>query len=414
MKAVILAGGLGTRLEKINADIPKPMTEIHGKPVLLYQLEALKNEGIREFIFVTGHLSEKIEEFFKDGSSFGVRIEYFVEKEPLGTAGALFRLMPEEDFLLCNGDLVFSFSLNQMLHFHQKNNALATLFAHPNSHPYDSTLILRDEESRVTGFLTQEKPHRYENLCNAGIALISPSLLKLYNYKGKADFDRDVIRPAVKTGRIYAYKSFEYVKDMGTPERLRTVAEDIQNKIVQERHRALRQKAVFLDRDGTINEHNGYVTRPEDFFLMPKAAEAIAQINKKGYLAVVVTNQPVIARGDCDEKTLHEIHKRMEVLLGEKGAYTDGIYYCPHHPHKGFENEVEELKISCDCRKPSPGLLLRAKEDFNIDMSLSFMVGDSPTDAQAGERAGCTGILLGKKEEGAAYDDLYEFALKLG
>lgn len=415
MKAVILAGGLGTRMGDCCNNIPKPMLPVAGKPVLEHQLEALKKEGVTEFIFVTGYLGEKIQEYFQDGRRFGVSVSYFHEEEPLGTAGALSELGLKEDFLLCNGDLIFSFSLEAMADFHKKNNALATLLTHPNSHPYDSTLVCADANNCVTDFLKPDGGSRdAQNLCNAGIQIISPKLLAGCKGKGNKNLDRDVILPALETGRVYSYKSFEYVKDMGTPERLEAVERDINEGIVEALHRNKKQKAVFVDRDGTVNVHKGYITDPDDLELITDAAKAIVGFKSKGYHVIIVTNQPVVARGDCDESRLRKIHNRLEALLGEEGAYVDAIYYCPHHPDKGFENEVEELKITCDCRKPSPGLLLRAMKDFNLDMSQSFMAGDSVRDVQAGINAGCTPVFLaqqaGDTPEGVkSYKSLYRF-----
>jgi len=123
-------------------------------------------------------------------------------------------------------------------------------------------------------------------------------------------------------------------------------------------------------------------------------AEAIRMINRSGYLAIVVTNQPVIARGEVTWEMLNEIHRKMETLLGEQGAYLDDIFVCPHHPDKGFPGERPEYKVNCDCRKPKPGLLLRAAEKYNIDLSDSWMIGDRPQDAAAGAAAGCQTIAL--------------------
>ena len=400
MKAVILAGGLGSRMGEACSSLPKPMLNLAGKPVLEHQIERLKREGITEFILVTGYLGEKIEEYFKDGSSLGVSILYYREREPLGTAGALFELGLTEDFLLCNGDLIFNFCLDKMVDFHRSKNALATLFTHPNSHPYDSTLICTDNENRVIDFLkSDERECGAENLCNAGIQIISPHLLEMYEKGGSKNLDRDIIFPALSTGRIYSYKSFEYVKDMGTPERLESAESDLEHGIVESCHLLKKQKAIFLDRDGTVNVHKGYITSPEDIELIPKVTDAIKGFKARGYLVIIVTNQPVIARGDCDESTLKRIHNRFEALLGKEGAYVDAIYYCPHHPDGGFENEISELKRACNCRKPAPGLLFRANAEFNIDMSQSFMVGDSMRDVEAGINAGCTSILLSEKEE---------------
>lgn len=415
MKAVILAGGLATRMGELCLDTPKPMTMLCGKPVLLHQLEALKNEGISDFIFLVGHLSEKITDFFGNGSAFGVSISYFHEKEPLGTAGALFKIKPEEDFLLCNGDLVFNFSLRSMLAFHRKNKALATLFVHPNSHPHDSALIEANRNGKITKILQKhESKSTCRNLCNAGLHIISPKLLEMFDLKGKANLDRDIIEPAISTGRIYAYRSFEYVSDMGTPERLSKVERDLIDKVPERRHKDKVQKAVFLDRDGTINIHKGFITFPDEIELIPYAADAIKAFRAAGYLVIVITNQPVIARGDCSKEELEKIHGRLEMLLGKEGAFLDDIYYCPHHPDSGFDGEIKELKIKCTCRKPSPGLILQAQKDYNINLSQSFMVGDSEADYEAGKAAGCTPILLSDdathNEYNNTFRDLYDFS----
>ena len=164
---------------------------------------------------------------------------------------------------------------------------------------------------------------------------------------------------------------------------------DILSGKVKARNLSQKQKAIFLDRDGTINKYVGFLTKPEEFDLLPGVAEAIRQINHSGYLCIVVSNQPVIARGDCTFEQLQEIHDKMETLLGQEGAFVDAIYYCPHHPDKGFEGERPAYKIDCNCRKPKPGLLLQAAKDWNIDLSQSYMIGDSDRDVEAGNAAGC-------------------------
>lgn len=420
MKAVILAGGYGKRLKSINKDIPKPMTVICEKTVLEHQISVLKNEGITDFIFITGYLGDKISDYFNDGKKFGVNITYFIETEPLGTAGALFRLNLTEDFLLCNGDLIFNFSLKKMIHYHKSKNALATLFTHPNNHPYDSTLVCANNDGCITKFIKESVRDGYcQNLCNAGIQIISPELIKLFSFDRAADLDKDVLMPTVHTGRIYSYKSPEYVRDMGTPERLSSVERDLNQGIVELRHIKYKQKAIFLDRDGTVNKHKGYITKPEDLELLKGIPEAINIFHDLGYLVIIVTNQPVIARGECTTDDLKKIHNRLETLLGEKGAFIDEIYYCPHHPDKGFPGEIEELKIKCDCRKPEPGLLFKASDDFNIDLSKSYMVGDSERDIKAGKKAGCKVVSIGEfceelyNESDMNAHNVYDFALQL-
>ena len=361
--------------------------------------------------------SARLDLMTASGEAFGVRLTYFHEETPLGTAGALFRLPLEGTFLLLSADLLFDFNLNAMLAFHRKNGALATLFAHPNTHPADSTLIDADETGRVLRFLPKEgRTGYFANLCNAGIQLIEPELLRRFPHTGVCDLDREVLAPAAATGRLFAYKSCEYVRDMGTPERLSAVQADLAAGTVQAKNKKNKQRAVFLDRDGTLNVKNGFVTSPEQLTLLPGAGAAVRRINELGYLAVLITNQPVIARGECSEQTLRTIHNKLETLLGEEGAYLDAIYYCPHHPEGGFPGEVPALKIVCDCRKPAPGLIFRAARELNIDIPASYMVGDSWRDVACAANAGCAPVFLGPALPAdapagtALYPDLKAFA----
>ena len=417
MIAVLMAGGKGTRISSVTKDIPKPMIRIGGKPVLEHQIETLKRQGITDFIITVSHLGSVIMDYFGDGSGvspatgkpFGVKIRYFNEKTPLGNAGALFYLEQylTDDFLLLNGDLMFDFDLKRFLLFHRESGGTVTLFAHPNSHPYDSGIIAADEHGLVRRWITKEdpKPEYYENLVNAGIHIVSPKIFPLVSarhteYAGgpRIDLDRDLLKPLVQKEEVYAYRSPEYVRDMGTPERYQEVCHDFANGIIQAKNLANRQKAVFLDRDGTINRYIGFLRDPAQMELIPGAADAINEIHKNGLLAIVVTNQPVIARGEVTWEGLHNIHNRMEMLLGMEGAYLDDIFVCPHHPDKGFHGEVPELKMICSCRKPKPGLLLAAAEKYNIDLSRSWMIGDSASDVSAGQAAGCRSIQLTEKK----------------
>ena len=205
----------------------------------------------------------------------------------------------------------------------------------------------------------------------------------------KVDLDRDVLEPLIAEGGLMVYDSPEYVKDMGTPERYQSVSHDLKMGFVQAKNLKYKQKAVFFDRDGTINIYKGFITSAEDLELIPGIAEVIKRINESGYLTIVITNQPVIARGECTLEELDMIHKKMETLLGIQGAYIDDLFYCPHHPDKGFKGERAEYKIDCDCRKPKPGLLYQAAEKYNISLKDSYFIGDDERDMEAGRCAGC-------------------------
>lgn len=413
MKVVIMAGGRGTRITSVASDIPKPMIKIGDKPVLEHELECLRSQGFTDIIITVSHLGQIIMDYFGDGSkvspatgkSFGVHIEYYFEKEPLGNAGALFKIKEKltEDFLLLNADALFDVDFNRFVDYHRQHGALVTLFAHANDHPYDSGLLLVDKDNYVQQWLTKEdaRPQYYRNIVNGGLHVLSPKVLDVEINTPKVDLDRQILKPLAGTGRkMLCYNSPEYAKDMGTPERYYAACADYKSGKIQGKNLRNKQKAIFLDRDGTINKYVGYLRTPEQFELLEGVGEAIRKINLSGYLAIVVTNQPVIARGEVTVDGLQQIHNKMETMLGKEGAYLDGVYYCPHHPDKGFAGEVEELKIVCECRKPKAGLLLQAAKDFNIDLSQSWMIGDSENDVLAGKNAGCKTALIGETDYG--------------
>ena len=416
-----MAGGRGTRISEMFPDIPKPLIPIKSaegleKPVLEWEIESLAVQGFKEIILTVSHMHEIIEDHFGDGSRLGVSIEYFVEEQPLGNAGALFKLRDQltEPFLLLNADAVFDIDFNRFVEYRRAHGGLVTLFTHPNSHPYDSGVLIADENGAVQRWLTKEdiRPQWYQNRVNAGLHVIDPTVLDITGINAEAvgtevggkrvkvDLDRQILKPLCGTGKMFCYNSPEYVKDMGTPERYKAVCRDFQKGIVAAKNLSHPQKAIFLDRDGTINKYVGFLRNIDEFELITGAAEAIKKINSSGYLAIVVTNQPVIARGEVTVSELQLIHNKMETLLGEEGAYLDAIYYCPHHPHKGYEGEIPDLKIDCDCRKPKPGMLLKAAEIFNIDLSTSWMIGDGENDIKAGKTAGCKTALIGEGDYG--------------
>ena len=425
MQAVIMAGGKGTRLASITKDeIPKPMVPINGKPLLLWQVEELKKYGIHDIIMIIGHLGNKIQEYFDDGSRFGVSISYIIEDTPLGTAGAfsyLRELLAEDYFLLVFGDVYFSIDIHRMEAFHRAHASIATLFVHPNSHPADSDLVILAQDGRVLKFDSKHNVRDYwfDNCVNAGFYILNRDVCDFIPKPEKKDLEKDILMPLVNAGQpIYGYRSPEYIKDIGTVERITQAEKEIATGFISGKCLTNKQKCIFMDRDGTINVHKGLVWKEEDFILESHAAEAIRLINQSGWLGIVVTNQPSVARGLCDIADIDNVHKKMATLLGNEGAYLDDVFFCPHHPDKGYPEENPAYKIPCRCRKPQTGMIDDAVMKYNIDLAASWIIGDTTMDIQTGRNAGIHTalVLTGEGGKDRKYDaapdlicaDIYE------
>ena len=393
MQLVIIAGGKGTRLGL--KDIPKPMCPIAGKPLLEHQIELAKQYGITEIFILSGHLSQVIIDYFGDGSKWNVKITHVVEPYPLGTAGSLKLLEGKLDsrFMVFYGDIVMDFDINAFIAFDEAcSDNLGTLLVHPNNHPYDSDLVEVDDHHTITGFLSKPHPEGllYRNLNNAAVYIFDSRIFKYIPKDKASDFGKDIFPLIVNEGeKLCAYDTPEYIRDMGTPDRLKIIEKDFISGLVHKLNKSYPRRAIFLDRDGTINKNMDTHPTVEDFELLPGVAEAVKLINENHLLAIVITNQPMISKGFLSFENLDLIHKKMETLLGQEHAYIDAVYFCPHHPDKGFPGEVPSLKIDCNCRKPKPGLILQAAKDFNIDLKSSWMIGDNDTDVEAGKNAGC-------------------------
>ena len=398
----IVSGGKGTRLQAEFEDTPKSLVPVAGKPVLQYQLEVAARSHIRKAYVLTGHLSAQVEAYVRRHRPVGaLEVECVREPEPLGTAG-VFHLLESHlrdstnRLIVMYGDLICNMDLRRLIQFHDAHDGIASLTAHPNDHPFDSDLFDVRSDGRVTH--VHKKPHPegawLGNLVNAAVYVIDRKVLD-YVPRVKSDWMHDVFTDHfLRRQKVYAYRTSEFIKDMGTAARLEETEKSVRSGRYDAWTYEHKRPCIFIDRDGTINRHVELCHTLDEFELLEGAAQAIAMINRSEYLAIVITNQPVVARGLCNLDELRQIHLKMETLLGREGAYVDGLYFCPHHPHSGYAEEVPEYKVRCQCRKPGTQMFLRAQKDFNIDLARSVVVGDSTTDVQAGTNAGLTTALV--------------------
>lgn len=415
MKCAIICGGLGTRLGTHAGAVPKVLAPFGGRPLLDHLIEAGAEAGIRDFLLLTGHLSSLVKDHVEFCSVPGVRLEVVEEQQPLGTAGSIKaaeQKLAGDDFVVLYGDVMLSMDLGRMIDFHRRSGGWATLAVHPNDHPCDSDLLALDDADRVQAFYSKPRSgERYfANLVNAGAYVLAPEILSHIPSATKCDFGRHVFPALVSSGRVFGYRTAEYLKDIGTPARYDRVRRDFNSGLITRMHRRAPRPAIFLDRDGVLNREIGGVQSADQLELLPRTAEAVRRINRSGYLAVVITNQPVVAKGWTSAAELARIHDKLETLLGQEGAYLDAIYYCPHHPDGGYPGEIADLKIHCDCRKPAPGLLRRAARDLNIDLTASVFIGDSERDFLCARAADVRAVGVGQSQDFGAVPPELHFA----
>ena len=345
-------------------------------------------------------------DFVGDGERFGLDIRVRIEDAPLGNAGALvgaLDALPEQFFVLY-GDVMAAVDLQRLADFHLRRGADFTALVHPNDHPLDSDLIEADAEGCVTAI--QPYPHPagacFANLVNAALYAVRREALRPFQGGSELDFTR-TCSPAwwraaqmcwpiarMSTSRTWARPpSCNGSRPTGAPaaSAWRTTAP------------AARRSSSTATARSTTTALSSIAAPIWSCSRAPVAA--LRRLRDAGFLLIVVTNQPVIARGEATWAVMADIHRKLEWELGKAGAYVDAIYLCPHHPDAGYPGEVPALKVACDCRKPATGLVDQACRDFAIDRAASWMIGDSTRDVELARRAGLRSVLVRTGNSGA-------------
>lgn len=368
-QAVILAGGRGTRLGNLTQTTPKPAISVGGVPFLHHLIWNLARHGVRDIILSTGYLHDRLREVLGD-EAFGAHLSYVREDVPLGTGGGLRNCLDalDERFLVLNGDSIFD--INYLDLTLEQTRAALALRRVPDTARYGR---VDHTAGRVTAF--REKGKAGAGAINGGIYFLTREVVASLP-EGASSLEQDLFPVLAEHGELACREYSGFFIDIGVPEDLARA----QTAIPAWR----RKPALFLDRDGVLNVNHGYVHKPVDLTWCPGAREAVKAANDAGWLVVVITNQAGIGRGYYDEATFTAFMSYMQAELARTGAHLDAVYHCPHHPEGG---KGEYLR-HCDCRKPEPGMLLKAACDWDIPMERSVLVGDSPSDLEAGRRAG--------------------------
>ena len=399
--AVLACGGLGTRLREITHEIPKPLFLVNGKSTLERAIEELDNYKFKNVILTIGYKSNNFLEFVDQlNKKYRINIEVFVEKIPMGECGALWIIKDNlcDDFIFINGDLIFSIEFKKLFYFHKRLSSNLTLVTHTSDHPEDSDLVSVPNGTLVEDiFLKDNNKEIKKNayLGNSGICVINKFLLdkieppneneskSIFHFVVKRLFDLNI--------NVYSYNTTEYIKDMGTPKRLRVVEEDLSSKKVYKKNYKNLQKTLFLDRDNTLIkcEKGRYILKVEDINFYRNNIEKIIPISLNYDFVCLTTNQPSLSMGKLTLNDLNEINSLIIKFCLSIGLKIDVVTFCPHHPHKGYEGEIKILKQDCFCRKPNPGLFFEQAFLRNIDLKASLMIGDSQNDYLAAINAGC-------------------------
>lgn len=383
-EAIILAGGLGTRLREAVPDLPKCMAPVAGRPFLSYVVDALRMQGIHHFIFSLGYKAEAIEDYLKEHYP---TLDYTLalEEEPLGTGGAIQLALQSartNEVLIANGDTLFKVDVQAMAGFLQAKDAECLLALKPMSHFDRYGVVELDREGRITSF--REKQYYAEGLINGGIYLVNKQKFLIRAFPDKFSFEKDYLEPFFSQGAFYGLAQDGYFIDIGIPEDYNRAQQDLQRSVLDLKE-IDKTWTLFLDRDGVINNErlNHYVLHWEQFIFSEGVLEAFKTLSNSFGRIFIVSNQRGVGKGLMTEESLLLIHKEMQKEVEDAGGHIDRIYYCTdvNDKHPG--------------RKPNPGMAFQAVRDFpEIDLNKAIMVGNKPSDMRFGRAAGMFTVFL--------------------
>tara|TARA_B100000579_G_scaffold437994_2_gene470656 strand:- start:841 stop:2028 length:1188 start_codon:yes stop_codon:yes gene_type:complete len=373
-QAVILAGGLGTRLRPYTDKFPKPMVEINGKPFIDYLLDYLSNQNIKNIIILSGYKSEILERHIGNGSKFGVEVTFSKLSSNAQTSERIFNCIDElnNEFFLMYCDNFAPLNLDDVSNnfFKEDKSAQITVYSNKfhmtrNNLVYKKNRLTKYDKSRTSNDL---------NGVNIGFMILKKSIVHLLKNKIQ-EFETVIFPELIKNNQINCYVTDHKYYSIGHFDRLSATEKYFS-----------RNKFIFLDRDGVLNEKMPkakYVTNWKEWKWRKGSLEALKRLKDLNYKIIIISNQPGIARGVMTQKDLDEIHSNMINDVKGSGGEIESIYVCKCNWDDG-----------CDCRKPKPGMIFNAQFDYDINLSKTYFLGDDERDMEAAKSAGCKQFLI--------------------
>jgi D,D-heptose 1,7-bisphosphate phosphatase len=378
-QAVILVGGLGTRLGERTKDTPKPMLPVGDRPFLDTLIDELaRYDTFDEILLLAGHKAESIQARYADTVRGRARLTVSLEQAPLGTAGALVHAagLLQERFLLLNGDSFFDFNILDLVARARSSLVQMALRVDVVGDRFGRVVV---DGNRVRAFIAPGQGAT--GPVNAGVYVIDRSILAGID-RLPASLEQDIFPVLASKGDMGGTSYRGYFIDIGIPEDFARADVEI--------NRRLRRPAVFFDRDGVLNHDSGYTFEADKLQWIDGAREAVKAVNDAGYFAFVVTNQSGVARGLYEESHVQTLHRWMADDMATIGAHIDAFKYCPDHP----DGTIERYRRVSDRRKPAPGMITDLLGRFPVDAANSFLIGDKPSDLEAARAAGLRGHLF--------------------
>jgi D-glycero-D-manno-heptose 1,7-bisphosphate phosphatase len=371
-QAAILCGGLGSRLRPITDKIPKPMVPVNGVPFLEHLIHQLKENGIFDFVFMTGYRGDQIEEYFGDGSQFGVKIQYSQGPPEWETGRRLHRAknLLKDMFLILYSDNFVQFDLKKLSKFYEEKKKLLCFIVQKKS----TGNILLGKDGVVELY---DKTRTAENVdfVELGYMIADKEIFRFITDENSSF--SEVITRLVSEREVAGMTVLDAYHSISDPERWQLMEKYLTPK-----------KILLIDRDGVINRkapRGEYIGKWSDFVFISDTVDGLKELSQEGFEFIVISNQAGIGRGVLSAASVDEINDRMKKYLEAQNIPIKGIYVCPHH-----------WEDSCDCRKPAPGMLFQASRDFLFRLDKTFFIGDDARDCQAAHNAGCKSIFLGE------------------